>query len=60
MGPDARCAESHTLIGQRLADEGLTVACGDDVSTRVFSIYLNSPAEVSEAELVTEVCVPLA
>jgi len=59
VGPYARIAEAHTLIGQRLAEEGLTVA-GDDIGARVFNIYLNSPEEVSEAELVTEVCVPLA
>lgn len=60
VGPYARIAEAHTLLGQRLAEEGLTVACGDDIGARVFNIYLNSPEEVSEAELVTEVCVPLA
>ena len=31
-----------------------------DIAARVFNVYLNSPEEVSEAELVTEVCVPLA
>ena len=60
VGPYARIAEAHTLIGQRLAEEGLAVAGGDDIGARVFNIYLNSPEEVSEAELVTEVCVPLA
>lgn len=59
VGPYARIAEAHTLIGQRLAEEGLTVA-GDDIGARVFNVYLNSPEEVSESELVTEVCVPLA
>ena len=60
VGPYARIAEAHTLLGQRLAEEGLRVAYGDDIGTRVFTIYLNSPEEVSETELVTEVCVPLA
>ena len=60
VGPYARIAEAHTLIGQHLAEEGLTVAYGNDVSAQVFTIYLNSPEEVSEAKLITEVCVPLA
>ena len=60
VGPYARIAEAHTLIGQRLAEKGLAVAGGDDIGARVFNVYLNSPEEVSESELVTEVCVPLA
>lgn len=28
------------------------------IGARVFNIYLNSPEEVGESELVTEVCVP--
>lgn len=60
VGPYARIAEAHTLIGQRLAEEGLAVAGGDDIGARVFNVYLNSPEEVRESELVTEVCVPLA
>ena len=60
VGPYARIAEVHTLIGQRLAEEGLAVAGGGDIGARVFNVYLNSPEEVSESELVTEVCVPLA
>ena len=31
-----------------------------DIAARVFNLYLNSPEEVSESELVTGVCVPLA
>ena len=60
VGPYARIAEAHTLVGQRLAEEGLAVAGGDDIGARVFNVYLNSPEEVRESELVTEVCVPLA
>ena len=50
-----------TAVGAaHLAEEGLAVAGGDDIGARVFNVYLNSPEEVSESELVTEVCVPLA
>ena len=59
-GPAARGAEAHPRSGQRLAEEGLAVAGGDDIGARVFNVYLNSPEEVRESELVTEVCVPLA
>ena len=30
-----------------------------DIAARVFNLYLNSPEEVGESELVTGVCVPL-
>lgn len=30
------------------------------IAARVFNLYLNSPEDVGESELVTGVCVPLA
>ena len=58
--PDSLISQAHDLIGKRLTDESLSVARSTQVWARVFNLYLATPGEVSEAELVTEVHVPLA
>ena len=56
MGPGAgRRRYSPAQLGDAACVRGL---CG--IAARVFNLYLNSPEEVSESELVTGVCVPLA
>lgn len=55
MGPGAgRRRYSPAQLGDAACVRGL---CG--IGARVFNLYLNSPEEVSESELVTGVCVPL-
>lgn len=54
MGPGAgrrRCAPAQ--LGDAACVRGLR-----GIGARVFNVHLNSPEEVCESELVTEVCVP--
>lgn len=60
VGPYSLISQAHDLIGKRLTDESLSVARDAQVWARVFNLYLATPGEVSETELVTEVHVPLA
>ena len=56
MGPGAgrrRCAPAQP-------EDAAHVRGLRGIAARVFNLYLNSPEEVGESELVTGVCVPLA
>ncbi|KAB1660311.1 MerR family DNA-binding transcriptional regulator [Pseudoclavibacter chungangensis] len=59
VGPYDRISEAHDLIAAHLTTEGIAVR--DDVSPagRAFNLYVTTPDQVDEADLVTEVCVPL-
>lgn len=51
---------AHDLIDQRIASEGLRVSDADSIDGRAFNIYLTTPDEVSEDQLVTLVHEPLS
>lgn len=53
-------SEAHDLINVRLAAEKLNVKNDGTIASKAFNLYLTSPDQVSEDELVTEVCEPLA
>ncbi|MDO5501202.1 MAG: MerR family transcriptional regulator, partial [Propionibacteriaceae bacterium] len=53
-------SEAHDLINDRLAAEGLSVSGDGTVAGKAFNLYLTTPDQVSEEELVTEVHQPLA
>lgn len=59
VGPYDQITAAHDLINRRIADDGLRVRSDDTVAARAFNIYLNTPAEVSADQLVTEVYEPL-
>lgn len=60
-GPYAEAIpRAHELIGAHIAERGLTPArTVDDVATHHFTVYLNDPCAVPEAELRTRVVVPI-
>lgn len=62
VGPYSQISEAHERIGAYVDAEGLRPAASgrDDIATKSFNRYLNDPAATPPAELVTEVCVPLA
>lgn len=60
VGPYDQITHAHDLIAQRLTAEGLTTARGDGVETKGFNVYLTTPDEAAPADLVTDVCIPLA
>ena len=60
VGSYDQITHAHDLINERLAEEGLAFQTGEAPETKAFNVYLNTPGEVSEAELITEVCEPLA
>lgn len=61
-GPYDQISSAHDMINERLTAEGLTLPATDEESlaTRAFNLYLNTPGEVGEDELLTQVHQPLA
>lgn len=59
-GPYDQIGQAHDLINARLADEGLTPRSDGTLAGHAFNRYLTTPDQVAEADLVTEVCLPLA
>lgn len=53
-------SEAHDLINARIASEELVVRSDGSVGSKAFNLYLTTPDQVSEDELVTEVYEPLA
>lgn len=51
---------AHDLINERLAAEGLAVRQDGTLASKAFNIYLTTPDQVSEHDLVTQVYEPLA
>lgn len=51
---------AHDLINERIVSEGLRVSGAASIEGKTFNIYLTTPDEVSEDELVTLVHEPLA
>lgn len=51
---------AHDLINERIAAEGLSVSDGDSITGKAFNLYLKTPDEVSETELVTLVHEPMS
>jgi len=60
VGPYEQITAAHDLINERIAAEGLRARSDDALAARAFNIYLNTPDEVSPADLITEVYEPLA
>ncbi|WP_194764533.1 MerR family transcriptional regulator [Microbacterium sp. UFMG61] len=51
---------AHDLINARIASEGLSVRSDDSIATKAFTLYLNTPDEVGEEDLLTQVHEPLS
>ncbi len=61
-GPYAQAIPTaHHAIAGHLAEHGLRPAwTTDDPATHVFNVYLTDPSTTAAADLLTEVCVPIA
>lgn len=59
QGPYEQIGEAHDLINARIAAEDLAVRADGTLASKAFNLYLTTPDEVSEDELLTEVCEPL-
>jgi DNA-binding transcriptional MerR regulator len=59
-GPYDQISQAHDLINSRMAAESLAPRAGDDLAARAFNIYVSTPDRVAEADLVTDVCLPLS
>lgn len=59
-GPYDQISLAHDRINEHLAAEGLTARADGELAGHAFNIYLTTPDQVSEEELVTDVCQPLA
>jgi DNA-binding transcriptional MerR regulator len=59
-GPYDQISQAHDLINARLAAEGLSPRSDGTIAAHAFNRYLSTPDEVAEADLVTDVCLPLA
>lgn len=57
---DHRTALEHGRMDERVAAEHLTFATGEAAEHKAFNLYLRTPDQVGEQDLVTEVCEPLA
>ncbi|ACZ21008.1 putative transcription activator [Sanguibacter keddieii DSM 10542] len=60
LGSYDQITEAHRRIDERVAAEHLTFATGEAVERKAFNLYLRTPDQVGEQDLVTEVCEPLA
>lgn len=60
LGSFAQIGDAHAHLGARLAADNLTLASGDTIGGRAFNLYLTTPDQVGEDELVTDICLPLA
>ncbi|WP_394276747.1 MerR family transcriptional regulator [Luteococcus sp.] len=58
-GPYDRISHAHDRITDVVQAEGLRPRSGDLPRDKAFNLYLTTPDQVSPAELVTEVCLPL-
>lgn len=52
-------SEAHDLINERIVAEKLAVSGGEGIAGKAFNIYLTTPDQVGEDDLVTEVHEPL-
>nr|WP_201469121.1 MerR family transcriptional regulator [Microbacterium hydrocarbonoxydans] len=59
-GPYDQISAAHDLINERIASEGLRVSGAGSIDRKAFNVYLTTPDEVSEDELVTLVHEPLS
>lgn len=59
-GPYTQIVEAHDVINARMAAEGLAPLRDASLASKVVNVYLVTPEEADAADLVTEVCVPLA
>ncbi len=60
IGSYDQITPAHDLLNARMAEEGLTFRTDDTAPGKAFNIYFNTPGEVSESELITEIYEPLA
>lgn len=59
-GSYTQFSEAHDLMGERIAAEDLALRNDGTIASKAFNRYLTTPDQVSEDDLVTEVCLPLS
>lgn len=59
QGAYSQIVDAHDLISARVAKDNLTLRSDGTIASHAFNRYLTTPDQVSEDELVTEVCLPL-
>lgn len=60
VGPYDQIAAAHDQIAQFMAAQGLSRRSDGTLASKGFNVYLTTPDRVPAAELVTDVCVPVA
>lgn len=60
VGSYDQISAAHDLINQRVAAEDLALRADGSLAAKTFNQYLTTPDKVSEDELITLVCQPLA
>ena len=60
VGSYDQISAAHDLINQRVAAEDLALRADGSLAAKAFNQYLTTPDKVSEDELITLVCQPLA
>lgn len=60
IGHYDQITEAHDLIAERLTADGLVPLHDGTIASHAFNLYLTTPDEVAPADLVTEVCLPVA
>lgn len=60
VGPYDQISAAHDMIAARLVGDGPESLRDGTLASRAFNLYLNTPEEVPSADLITEVCIPLA
>ncbi|MDQ1084606.1 MULTISPECIES: MerR family transcriptional regulator [Microbacterium] len=60
LGPYDQISRAHDLINARLVEDGLNPRSDGTLAAHAFNVYLTTPDRVSAADLVTDVCLPLA
>lgn len=60
QGSYDQITQAHDLINARITSEGLSYRGDGSIAAKAFNRYLNTPQEVNEDELLTEVHQPLA
>ena len=60
LGSHKQISKAHDLINDRRAADGLSLRGDGTLASKAFNLYLATPDQVSEDELVTEVYEPLA
>lgn len=60
LGSYDQISAAHDLINEHIAAEGLSVSDAGSITGKAFNLYLKTPDEVSEDELVTRVYEPLS